>query len=128
MVVLAAAVYLSRMARPRTKPRNLLAHLTPWREKAGLTQEQVANIFDVHPVTVSRWETGELPVDLPKLKRLADLFGAEHHSQLLFPPSDAVTIARLRRAHDVLVNMTEEQAARWLGTGEDVTKPKAPKT
>ncbi len=67
-------------------------------------------------------------MDLPKLKRLADLFGAEHHSQLLFPPSDAVTIARLRRAHDVLVNMTEEQAARWLGTGEDVTKPKAPKT
>jgi transcriptional regulator with XRE-family HTH domain len=112
------------MARPRKKVRQLLAHLTPWREKAGLTQEQLANIFDVHPVTVSRWETGELPVDLPKLKRLADLFGAEHHSQLLFPPDDAETIKRMKRAHEIMINMTDAQAQRWLEMGEDVTASK----
>jgi DNA-binding transcriptional regulator YiaG len=30
------------------------------RKLLGLTQEQFARLFDVHPMTVSKWERGEL--------------------------------------------------------------------
>lgn len=39
------------------------------REAKGYTQVELAREFDVKPLTVSRWERGEVPV--PRLAKLA---------------------------------------------------------
>lgn len=37
----------------------LPAEITRIRKLLGLTQEQFSRLFDVHPMTVSKWERGE---------------------------------------------------------------------
>lgn len=53
---------LLRTYRRRAKTRKALADpkMRRWlRLKAGLTQQQVADVVGVHRMTVARWETGE---------------------------------------------------------------------
>ena len=33
------------------------------RKQAGLTQEQLADLLSIDRMTVSRWETGKVPID-----------------------------------------------------------------
>ncbi len=40
------------------------------RKKFGLTQTQLAKKLDVHPLTVSRWERGEIHPHSAMLKKL----------------------------------------------------------
>lgn len=44
------------------------------RERAGMTQAQLADSMGVNPATVSRWESGDIHPVGSKLIRLADLF------------------------------------------------------
>ena len=44
------------------------------RERLGLTQKQIANIFDIHESTVSGWETGKDSIPLKKLIAYCYLF------------------------------------------------------
>ncbi|MCL2776152.1 MAG: helix-turn-helix domain-containing protein [Oscillospiraceae bacterium] len=48
--------------------------LKQFRKARDLTQEQVADIFNVSPQTVSRWETGTNCPDIEMLPALADFF------------------------------------------------------
>jgi len=48
--------------------------LKQFRKACDLTQEQVADIFNVSPQTVSRWETGTNCPDIEMLPALADFF------------------------------------------------------
>ena len=57
------AIYLSEKLKQFRKARNL-------------TQEQVADIFNVSPQTVSRWETGTNLPDIDMLPAIADFFEA----------------------------------------------------
>jgi len=34
------------------------AQLREWRKRQGITQQHLANLLSVHPVTIARWETG----------------------------------------------------------------------
>jgi len=54
---------------------DLARRLREARNKAGITQKQVARFLDTTDVQVSYWENGRRPVDLAALKRLADLYG-----------------------------------------------------
>ena len=81
MAYLSRADYAGRMARTRNplpvaippdEPHHF-AHLAAWRDSAGLTQEQVANIFLVSDVTIHRWETGKAPVTVENLFKLGKI-------------------------------------------------------
>lgn len=43
-----------------------------WRKAHGLTQQRLADLLEVHKLTVSRWETGQVPV--PRTVELALLY------------------------------------------------------
>ena len=46
-----------------------------YRENKKMTQNDIANILDVSPATVSKYESGALEPNIESLKRLAELFG-----------------------------------------------------
>lgn len=45
-----------------------------YRENKKMTQNEIANILDLSPATVSKYESGALEPNIESLKRLADLF------------------------------------------------------
>lgn len=45
-----------------------------YRESKNMTQNEIANILDVSPATVSKYESGALEPNIESLKRLAELF------------------------------------------------------
>ena len=45
-----------------------------YRENKKMTQNEIANILDVSPATVSKYESGALEPNIESLKRLAELF------------------------------------------------------
>ena len=45
-----------------------------YREKYNITQKEIANILDVSPATVSKYELGTLEPNIESLKKLAELF------------------------------------------------------
>ncbi len=93
------------------------AFLSRWREKAGLTQAQVAAHFDVSDVTVHRWEAGKAPITVQNFVLLAQLFGAETPGHLLFPPNDLAEAASLRDAHVIIAELDPDDLHRWLEIG-----------
>ncbi|RBQ05167.1 hypothetical protein DQE82_26840 [Micromonospora sp. LHW51205] len=48
-----------------------------WRRRAGLTQQQAADLLGVHPGRVCAWETGRTTVPLAVLAAVADLAAEE---------------------------------------------------
>ncbi len=67
--------------------------LTLARELLQLTQQQLAQVLDVHPRTVSKWERGQLQ---PSPLRLAILSGVLHQQSR---ESDPRTVGQTIRAH-----------------------------
>jgi DNA-binding transcriptional regulator YiaG len=47
------------------------AELKTWRRKVGVTQQQLAILLDIPPLTISGWETGRIPIKRPRLLELA---------------------------------------------------------
>ena len=45
-----------------------------YRENKKMTQNEIANILDVSPATVSKYESGSLEPNIESIKRLAELF------------------------------------------------------
>lgn len=43
--------------------------------RVGMSQRQLAEILDVTPASISRWECGECNPSMANLKRMAGLFG-----------------------------------------------------
>jgi transcriptional regulator with XRE-family HTH domain len=79
---------------PRIYPKRLpRLYLAEWREKCGLTQQQLADRLETSDVTVSRWETGKRRPDLNAQEAIAEALGIEsvdlrrHPSQ---PSADAL--------------------------------------
>jgi DNA-binding transcriptional regulator YiaG len=44
--------------------------LKHWRQQAGLTQRQLAELLDVPPLTISAWETQRLKIQRPRMLAL----------------------------------------------------------
>jgi len=57
------------------------------RRLAGFTLQQIAAYLDLNREQVSDIETGQRPIDLPTLQRLADLYGFELNDFLQDTPN-----------------------------------------
>jgi len=101
------------------KHPDLHTHLSAWRKKKDLSQEQVGNILGIDKSTVHRWETGKRAMDLTDLQRLAETYGIDPVA-LLMSPDDAELAARLSKAKSILEHISAEAADRWLATGGDI--------
>jgi transcriptional regulator with XRE-family HTH domain len=118
------------MPRPPKKPQasrqaanpEAFAHLSAWRDHAGLTQEQVANILRVSNVTIHRWESGKAPVTVENFLALAKLYKVQDPAQLMFPVPQQEVALKLRRALAVLDSLPADQASHWLDSGESLSK------
>jgi transcriptional regulator with XRE-family HTH domain len=72
---------------PSRPPRQFVAL---WREKVGLTQEQLGGRLGVTDVTVSRWETGKRVMDLNTLQALAEALGVNSADLQRHPDAPSV--------------------------------------
>ncbi len=104
----------------------LTQHLKAWRKRAGLTQEQVADLLDVTHSTVGKWEKGLIAMPLDRLDDLARLYRAEHPWELLLPPDDREHAPKLAEAHAILRALPPEEAAAWLLIGRRMAGLPAP--
>lgn len=91
-------------------------YLAAWRVRSGLSQEQVANILDVHKSTVSRWEKGERQMDLSDLQRLAYIYGVDPVA-LLMAPDDIDLAKQMTVAKRILQGAPDRMRDVWLETG-----------
>ncbi len=103
------------------EPASHYEHLSAWRMKKGLSQEQIANMLDVNKSTVSRWENGKRALDLNDLNRLAEIYGVDPLA-LLMSPDDFELARRLTEAKLILESARPEAAERWLATGRDIAR------
>jgi transcriptional regulator with XRE-family HTH domain len=100
--------------------------LKRWRLHRGLTQEQVANRMGVGPQAVHKWEAGKTPVDIEKLRLLAQIYDTTPDA-LLYDPIEGQLIEKMRRAYQVLNRLPPASAEKWLGVGEDMLPPEEQK-
>jgi transcriptional regulator with XRE-family HTH domain len=91
---------------PRKPPRIFIAE---WREKVGLTQEQLAQRLDTTDVTISRWETRKRQPNIDALAAIAEALDIELRD-LYRPPSQPSADALLRGQPKEVV----EQAMRLI--------------
>lgn len=63
---------MPRRIRPR-RPYRL--YIAEWRDRAGLTQEAIAQRLGTTHVTVSRWERGEVLLNTDVMAALAEVLG-----------------------------------------------------
>ena len=97
--------------------------LRAWRNMRGLTLEQVGNILGVGPQAVHKWETGKTPVDLKRLRQLAEIYGTTADA-ILFAPTEGELVERMRQAHHILTNLPPDKAADWLSVGQAMAPEK----
>jgi transcriptional regulator with XRE-family HTH domain len=71
--------------------------------------------------TVSRWETGAVPLTSKDLEKLAKLYGISSR-QLEYHPSAEEMIAFLDRAQQVIERMSREDLERWIAIGESLSR------
>ncbi|SMC01987.1 Transcriptional regulator, contains XRE-family HTH domain [Sulfobacillus thermosulfidooxidans DSM 9293] len=86
------------------------------RHHAGLTQQHVAAYLDLKREQVSYIETGQRPIDIPTLQRLADLYGYELSYFLQEDPMpeseiSPTVIAAFRTAH---ITSKDLETIRWV--------------
>ena len=81
-------------ARQRKLAKSLGAAIASMRERAGLTQEQVAHSLGVGGQAVSRIERGAVMPTLPRLFELADVFGCRVDELILRSSDRGADIGR----------------------------------
>lgn len=122
--------YSRRMARKRkTLPLAVepdqahpFGHLAAWRDFAGLTQEQVANMLDVSDVTIHRWENGKAPVTVENLFKLMEIYGADQIGELTFAPTHRHLVQDAKKALRLISELPEAERAQWLALGNTLAK------
>lgn len=130
MVSLESADYSWSMARKRKSiplevapdEAHPFAHLAAWRDFAGLTQEQVANIFLVSDVTIHRWETGKAPVTVENLFKLAEIYGADQVGELTFAPTHRHLAQDAKKALNLVSQLPEAERSQWLALGQTLAR------
>lgn len=94
-----------------------------FRNKFGLTQEQLADKIDVSKQTISNWETGLKTPRMGAIQKMADLFGVSK-GRLIEGPQDTDSIdskAKLLAAH-IDDDVSDEEMAQILDYIELVKK------
>ena len=100
-------------------------HLRAWRKHRGLTLTQVAASMGRSHTTVSRWESGEMPLKLNDLSRLALIYCATV-PQLSASPSQAELVAKLDEIQKIVERLDAETLEHWLGTGRRLAQNSKP--
>jgi transcriptional regulator with XRE-family HTH domain len=67
--------------------------------------------------TVSRWETGAVPLTTKELEALAQLYGISQR-QIEHSPESSYVIYFLDRAQHVIERLSAEDLERWIVIGE----------
>lgn len=101
-------------------PRSAPTFLKKWRLSRRLTLEQVGNMLGVGSQAVHKWEAGKTPVDLDRLRQLAEIYETTTDA-LLFDPVEGELVQKMREAYFILRKLPAEDAAKWLGVGEAMT-------
>ena len=81
-----------------------------YRENKKMTQNEIANILDVSPATVSKYESGALEPNIESLKRLAELFEISI-DELLNDAEDKFDISKI----NVLDILSEQKEMKLKG-------------
>ena len=119
------------MGKSRRVIHDPMPTLRAWREKLGLSRQDVANrmgtFWPSHPptdqATIAKWESGETAVRVSDLKLLAEIYGTTP-DRLLHDPGDVQTPELMRRAHNLLVTKDRTALESWLASGEFLPKSK----
>lgn len=91
-------------------------YLRAWRLHRELTLEEVAAKMGKKHSTISRWESGKLPLKTNDLERLAKLYQATT-DQVQEPPDQADLVARLREVQKIIEDLSPDSLEHWLATG-----------
>jgi len=82
----------------KTEPKKPFVHfIAEHRMKAGLTQKKLEERLGASPMTVSRWETYEVRVDMPTLAAIAEALGGDLEAEDLLHHPDRPTPNQLLR-------------------------------
>lgn len=99
---------------PKVPQKNFIAE---WREKRGLTQEQLGGRIGVSDVTVSRWETGTRKPDLSAQAAICEALGGNLQPADLFrhpdtPSADALLRNQPQEIREQAIAVIEALIAR----------------
>lgn len=101
----------------------LAQRLKELRKKAGLTQEELAELIDVHLNTISRWENG---IDTPKtfkITQLAKVLNVNEVELINGTPSQnwelKLLVSKTRENEGGTVDMSGKSSTATLSVGDD---------
>lgn len=91
-------------------PTSFGNRLRYFRKKAGLNQEQLAELIDVHLNTVSRWENGDDAPKLAKIRALAQALNISEDDLLNDTPAQSweLHIKIADNFKEAFINMTHD--------------------
>lgn len=101
----------------------IVNRLREMRERAKLTQFQVGDKLDVSHSTVLRWESGETPVTISRIRELAQIYGCEELELV----TDIEAIAADEKEKELLAlarNLGPSERDLVLGVVQSMHKPK----
>lgn len=114
--------HTGRMAKKGIKGGHPPNRIRYWREKRGLTLEQLGKRMGVTHATISRWETSNRSVTVDKLLKLAQELGC-HPGELIAEMDHGGE--KGKRAVALAFNLDEDQLAAWFQVGDTMAKPRS---
>ena len=81
----------------------------------------VGAALGVSHTTISRWETGAVPLTTKELEDLAKLYGISRR-QIEHSPESIEMISFLDRAQHVVKRLSAEDLNHWISRGESLTR------
>lgn len=94
--------------------RKIAERVRQARRGRGLSQEQLAERIGVQPETVSRYETGSVPLSLTMLYRVSDALDVPVDSLLVVDQGRGLDDRELRRCWTLLDDATREAIMQLL--------------
>lgn len=96
-------------------------YLKAWRRRSGMTLEKVGAALSCRHTTVSRWESGTIPIKTSDLERLARLYHIAPE-RIVTNPNEEPPDPNLTKAGEILRQLDPQDIADWLRNGERLTR------
>ena len=81
-----------------------MLHIKKWRKQAGLTQEKLADLVNVHLNTLSRWESGQREPRASEIAKLCKVLGVSE-AELLRGPAEEDWVLEIKAGGKEVINM-----------------------
>ena len=75
-----------------------------WRKQAGLTQEKLADLVNIHLNTLSRWESGQREPRASEIAKLCEVLGVSE-AELLRGPAEEDWVLEIKAGGKEVINM-----------------------